>query len=243
MARTHRMHRADHPKVSGRCVMSDVLCGLVGNSSEKAATRAEPKRLIEKASEYFGTSVLACFARGMRIETDRGMVPVEEIEEENLVRTLDHGLQPVRRVLSKKVEGFGALAPVVFRAGVLGNGRDLVVSPHHRVLLSGWQAELLAGCQDALAMAKDVVNGKTVLRLPMAEVEYFHLLFDRHEVIFAEGAPTESYHPLLGDSDLRAPETQDELLTLFPELHLEAALFGPAVRPTLTAQEAMLFNL
>lgn len=226
--------------------MSDVFSVLDAISSAELAgspTRPAPSRFIEKATDFFGTSVLACFARGMRIETDRGLIPVEEIEEENLVRTLDNGLQPVRRVLSKKVEGFGALAPVVFRAGVLGNGRELVVSPHHRVLLSGWQAELLAGCQDVLAMAKDVVNGKTVLRLPMAEVEYFHLLFDRHEVIFAEGAPTESYHPLLGDSDTRAPETQDELLALFPELQAEAMLFGAAVRPTLTASEAGLFQL
>lgn len=223
--------------------MSDSLCRLYEPVLQRDATRPASASLLDRAAQVFGTSVLACFARGTRLETDRGDIPVEEIEEENLVRTLDNGLQPVRRVLSKRVEGLGTLAPVVFRAGVLDNARDLVVSPHHRVLMSGWQAELVAGCPEALVMAKDVVNGKTVLRLPMAEVEYFHLLFDRHEVIFAEGTATESYHPLLPDSHRRAPETQAEMLALFPDLAVEVALFGPAARPTLTPAEAMLFRL
>ena len=223
--------------------MSDSLWRLVDPFVQPDDAPAVSAALLDRAAQVFGSSVLACFVRGMRIETDRGLTPVEEIEEESLVKTLDYGLQPVRRVLSKRVEGCGALAPVMFRAGVLGNMRDLVVSPHHRVLVSGWQAELVAGCHQALAMAKDLVNGKTVLRLPMAEVEYFHLLFDRHEIVFAEGAPTESYHPLLPDSHMRSPATQDELLTLFPDLAVEASLFGPAVRPTLTPAEAMLFRL
>lgn len=223
--------------------MSDSLCQFYEPVLQGAAKRPAADALLDRAAQVFGTSVLACFARGTQLETDRGAVPVEEIEEESLVRTLDNGLQPVRRVLSKRVEGLGTLAPVVFRAGVLDNVRDLVVSPHHRVLMSGWQAELVAGCPEALVMAKDVVNGKTVLRLPMAEVEYFHLLFDRHEIVFAEGTATESYHPLLQDSHVRAPDTQAEVLALFPELAAEVALFGPAVRPTLTPTEAMLFRL
>ena len=223
--------------------MSDSLCRLYEPVLQGNTKRPATDALLDRAAQVFGTSVLACFARGTRLETDRGAIPVEEIEEESLVRTLDNGLQPVRRVLSKRVEGLGTLAPVVFRAGVLDNARDLVVSPHHRVLMSGWQAELVAGCPEALVMAKDVVNGKTVLRLPMAEVEYFHLLFDRHEIIFAEGTATESYHPLLQDSHVRASDTQAEVLSLFPELAVEVALFGPAVRPTLTQAEAMLFRL
>lgn len=223
--------------------MSDSLCRLYDPVLPRDAMRPAAASLLDRAAQVFGTSVLACFARGTQLETDRGAVPVEEIEEESLVRTLDNGLQPVRRVLSKRVEGLGTLAPVVFRAGVLGNARDLVVSPHHRVLMSGWQAELVAGCPEALVMAKDVVNGRMVLRLPMAEVEYFHLLFDRHEVVFAEGAATESYHPLLPDSHLRSPATQAEMVALFPDLAVEVALFGPAVRPTLTPAEAMLFRL
>lgn len=199
--------------------------------------------LYAAAEHLFRSSALACFAAGVRIDTAHGLCPVNEIEEESLVRTLDHGLQPVRRVLSKKVDGTGALAPVVFRAGVLGNAVDLVVSPHHRMLLTGWRAELLFGTHEALASARDLVNGDTVFRLPVAEVEYVHLLFDRHEIIWSEGVKTESYHPLLGDDADRATETEAELLTLFPGLAAEAARFGPAARMTLDTGEARLFRL
>jgi hypothetical protein len=37
-----------------------------------------------------------CFAAGIMIETKCGKTPVEQIQVGNLVRTLDHGLQPVQ---------------------------------------------------------------------------------------------------------------------------------------------------
>ncbi|MEY4984727.1 MAG: hypothetical protein RIR62_2993, partial [Pseudomonadota bacterium] len=123
---------------------------------------AVPRTFRDLARLCFDRADLACFARGVAVDTASGPCPIEEIEEESLVHTLDNGLQPVRRVLSKKVDGTGPLAPVVFRAGVIGNVRDLVVSPNHRVLLSGWQAELLAGTEETLAPARDLVNGKTI---------------------------------------------------------------------------------
>lgn len=51
-----------------------------------------------------------------------------------------------------------------------------------------------------------------------AEVEYFHMLFDRHEVVISNGAETESL--FTGPQALSAigPAARDEILTLFPEL-------------------------
>lgn len=195
------------------------------------------------AAYRFHHTQLACFARGVCVDTATGPCPIEEIEEENLVHTLDNGLQPVRRVLAKKVDGTGALAPVVFRAGVIGNVRDLVVSPNHRVLLAGWQAELITGGPEVLATARDLVNDRTVVRLPMAEVEYFHLLFDRHEILMTEGAASESFHPLLPDAERRSAAARQELLDLFPHLVAEADLFGPSARLTLDSAEARVFRL
>ncbi|MES2843737.1 MAG: Hint domain-containing protein [Pseudomonadota bacterium] len=198
---------------------------------------------VTAATLSFDTTNLACFVRGTRIETEHGMLPVEEIGDGTLVRTLDNGLQPVRRVLSKEVAGIGPLAPVVFTKGVLGAERDLLVSPQHRMLLRGWQAELLIGCDETLAAAKHLVNGETVYQRQMPQVEYFHLLFDRHEIVFCEGVASESYHPLLQDSNDRAPATQAELMDIYPELTAEMLAFGPAVRPSLKAYEARLFTV
>jgi hypothetical protein len=70
-------------------------------------------------------------------------------------------------------------------------------------------------------------------------VTYCHLLFDRHRIVLAEGAASESLHP--GDVALGAFHTpaREELLTLFPELEdhgLDA--YGPTAAPVLRKPEA-----
>ena len=112
----------------------------------------------------------------------------------------------------------GVLAPILIRKGALGNDRDLRVSPQHRMLLQGWQAEMLFGEEEVLATAKSLVNDHSILRDEGGEVEYFHMLFDTHEIIYAEGAPSESFHP--GEQGWKTLDqgTRDEILTLFPEL-------------------------
>ena len=49
----------------------------------------------------------------------------------------------------------------------------------------------------------------------LSEATYFHLVFDRHEVIFAEGAATESFHR--GEEGVLnlSSEAQTELFTLW----------------------------
>ncbi len=199
--------------------------------------------LLDHATNVFRQTDLACFVRGTRIETAHGQVEVQDIADGTLIVTADHGLQPVRRVLSKIVAATGDLAPVCFAKGTLGNGRDLMVSPHHRMVIGGWQAELLTGEAEVLVPAGALAGGSDrVYRRPMPQVEYFHLLFDRHEIIFAEGAATESYHPLSHDAQDRAPGTQAELRSLFPELFTGSAVTR-AARPCIAAHEAALFRL
>jgi hypothetical protein len=56
------------------------------------------------------------------------------------------------------------------------------------------------------------------------DVEYFHVLFDEHEIMFTEGLPTESFHP--GEYALREMDeaARNELLTLFPEFMAQKGL-------------------
>ncbi|MEM7243669.1 MAG: Hint domain-containing protein, partial [Pseudomonadota bacterium] len=141
------------------------------------------------------SDAVICFTRGTLIDTDKGAVLVEDLEEGMMVRTRDNGFQRIRWVGSTKRTGKGKMAPIRIAAGTLGNTRDLRVSPQHRMLLEGWQAELLYGEAEVLASAKSLVNDQTIRIEECDEVEYFHILFDTHEVIFAEGAPSESFHP------------------------------------------------
>ena len=188
-------------------------------------------------------TLAVCFVRGTRIWTDRGEIPIERLAEGDLVETLDHGLQPIRWVGSSKRQAKGDLAPIRIRKGTLGAKRDLLVSPQHRMLISGPESELLFGESEVLASAKSLLNDHSITRVEGGEVEYFHILFGRHEVIFAEGAPSESFHP--GEMGWKAldHDTRHEILSLFPELESgDFKSYGPAARPSLKIFEAKLVS-
>ena len=100
----------------------------------------------------------------------------------------------------------------------MGNRRPLRVSPLHRMLVRSARAEMLFGDHDVLVTAQHLVDGQDVRRLEGGTVTYVHLLFDRHEILRAEGALSESFHPgavALSTLDLAARE---EILALFPDL-------------------------
>jgi hypothetical protein len=149
-------------------------------------------------------------------------------------------MQPVRWTGRQTVAGTGAFAPVRFAPGVMGNPRPLLVSQQHRMLLRGWSADLHFGASEVLVAAKHLVNGQDVTLAPCRSVTYFHLLFDRHEVLFAENTPCESFHP--GDIVTGADvEIMQELCALFPDFEQrKAAGTWDTARPVLRASEAAL---
>lgn len=184
-----------------------------------------------------------CFVAGTRVRTPRGMRPVESLRVGDMVLTSDRGAQPVRWIGTRTVRAAEAFAPILFKAGSFGNARELMVSPQHRMLVSGWRAELLFGQEEVLAAAKHLVDGVNVVQAPRREVTYVHILFDRHEIVDAEGVASESFHPgdyiLSGDDELR-----EEIVALFPELaDLAGARNWGAARTVLKAREAQLLAL
>lgn len=158
-----------------------------------------------------------CFTRGTLIATPDGTRLVEELKPGDLVLTLDDGPQPLLLVSSGAFPATGRNAPVCFKKGVLGNDRDLIVSQQHRMMISDWRAEMFFGVDDVLVAAKHLVNDDTITLCPGEEVEYFHLLFSKHQIIWAEGVPSESYFP--GHAANQADrETRREIDRLFPNL-------------------------
>lgn len=181
-----------------------------------------------------------CFTPGTLILTPRGEVPVERLEVGDLVVTRDRGAQPLRWIGRRRVVGQGIFAPVRIMAGALGNARDLLVSQQHRMLLTGWQAELLFGESEVLAAAKHLVNGDTIRLAPCETVEYLHIMFDRHEIVTSELIPSESFYAG-GLAAERDPQIRTELAALFPELAGQGRDPAPCVaRRVLRAHEARL---
>lgn len=168
-----------------------------------------------------------CFTSGTMIATLDGDVPVEDLQIGDMVLTKDRGAQPVRWIGQRAVSGQGDFAPILIKAGALGNDRDLRVSPQHRMLLADWRAELFCGEGEVFCAANKLLNDSTIRRAPCDQVEYFHLMFDHHEVIFAEGAPSESFlvgEYLCGDNSALL----NELQALFPDIENSASHNTPA---------------
>ncbi|WP_137702974.1 Hint domain-containing protein [Marimonas lutisalis] len=159
-----------------------------------------------------------CFCRGTLIETPGGPRAIETLKIGDRVITLDHGAQKIRWIGGSAIRGTGANAPVRIRPGALGNVRELWVSQNHRMLITGAWAELLFGQEQVLVAAKHLVNDDTIRIVPKAKVEYFHFLFDDHQIVFAEACPTESLFP--GKQTLKSlnDTERDEIISLFPDL-------------------------
>ncbi len=187
---------------------------------------------------------LWCFVAGTQVLTPSGEVPIEDLEVGQMVITKDRGPQPVRWIGTSTRQAKGALAPIRFRKDSIGNHRDLLVSPQHRMLVSGWQAELLFGEDELLVSAVSLVNDNTIARVEGGEVSYIHLLFDQHEIVFAQGAPSESFHPGEADLSTMAPAAKAEILRLFPELEMQDEdSYGGSVRSVLSPHEACLLQI
>jgi len=183
--------------------------------------------------------VFPCYAACTLIETDSGPLAVEAIRPGDLVRTLDRGLQPVIWTGRRTVPGRGAMAPVEIEAGALGNWRDLVVSPQHRMLIEGWRAEVYFGQAQVLVAALHLVNGRTIRQVPRSRVTYVHLALAAHEVIFAEGIPSESLHLGAMATTMLDAAQRAEIVALFPEL-AETDTKGIAARRCLRRWESAL---
>lgn len=185
---------------------------------------------------------VTCFVAGTLITTPDGDVSIESLKAGDLVQTMDHGAQTIRWIGSTTVPATGKSAPVVISKGALGNDRELAVSPQHRMLLSGWKAELMFGEAEVLCAATHLVNGDTIYRREGGEVEYFHILFDSHEIVFAQGTPSESFHPGEQGFGNMAEETREEIFELFPELRNDLTSYGPTTRASLKGFEARAFS-
>lgn len=146
---------------------------------------------------------LVCFANGTRIATPSGAVAVEVLRPGDLVCTLDHGHCPLSwvgriAVSAAQMSLDPRLRPVELAPGSLGPGRPaapLRVSQQHRILIRSPIARRMFGTSEVLAAAKTLTGAPNInIRSGDAGLSYHHLLFDRHEIINANGADAESLY-------------------------------------------------
>lgn len=184
-----------------------------------------------------------CFVAGTMIATDRGEVPVETLEPGDLVHTLDGGLQPLRWIGRRAVPAEGKFAPIWIAANTFGRHRSLQLSPQHRIMMQTVDAELLFGEGQVLVKAKDLIDNDSVTILEGGRVEYVHIMFDEHQIVFANGLECESFLPGPQTTKLFEQEMIAEICALFPELDPNTgAGYSPAARRSLKGYEARLLS-
>ena len=134
-----------------------------------------------------------CFLSGTRIRTPKGEVAVEALEIGDLVETVSGEAKPIKWIGRRRFERTGDgtwptnVMPIrVARSafGPLAPHSDLFLSEAHAVYLDG-----------LLIPIKNLINGRSIVRCSSFDAEtidYFHIELAGHDVIFAEGAPTET---------------------------------------------------
>ncbi len=213
--------------------------------SDQAALEAKPIESLQLFAILSDTGVLTasryaasyavCFTSGTLIRTPKGDVQIEHLRESDLVTTLDNGPQPVRWIGRQSygrsdLHVMPRLRPVLIPRGRMGNGRDLLVSQQHGLMLG--EDQLIRAIHAARAPRSGirVAHGKR-------SVTYFHLMFDAHQIIFSEGAPSESFYPGPMAQRMLATKARQEIGQMFPCLFDAPALgvgtantYGPTAR-------------
>lgn len=149
--------------------------------------------LLNVSQDSLGDTLvsLACYTPGTLIQTPAGETPAGDLRIGDCVVALDGAAKPIVWIGRRSYAGrFLArqphLLPVRIEAGALGGRlprRDLLVSPCHAMYLDG-----------VLVPASSLVNGTTIRQESGVDrVDYVHIELAAHDVIFAEGAPSETF--------------------------------------------------
>lgn len=157
------------------------------------------------------TPIISCFASGTLIETTNGPVPVEDVREGTMLRTREGRAAPViwrgyRSIECRRHPSPKPVWPVRVAAGAFGPARpfrDLWLSPDHAVY-----------ADDVLIPVKYLINGHSIAQVEVERVTYWHIELPRHDVIMANGLPTESF---LDTGNRSAFDNGGKLVTLFPD--------------------------
>ena len=134
-----------------------------------------------------------CFFGRTRILTRKGLKKIRNIQVGDKVKTRNNGYKKVKWIGIQTIKvdqriKYSRRTPVRFKKGRLGHNlpkRDLYTSSDHAMYVDG-----------LLINAGALVNGVNIISTePAEDFKYYHIELDSHELIIAEGCPTESYLP------------------------------------------------
>jgi len=190
-----------------------------------------------------------CFTPGTMILTEKGPRLVESLTEGTRIQTKDNGCEEILWIGARQVSGarlfaMPHLAPVRLTAGALDTDipdAGLLVSPDHRIVLSGAKARALFNTEEVLVTARDLINDHSIMvDHNVRSVTYIHLLLPEHQIVYANNVETESFHPASAALDSIRPEEQARLFNMLPDLKVDPQAYGSYARRVLAESEAAL---
>jgi hypothetical protein len=135
-----------------------------------------------------------CFLKGTNIRTAEGNRKIEDLSLGDLLPTVFGGMCPIQWIACYSVKKSDPnkawvkkVLPVRVARSALGFDVpcvDLYVTREHALLIDG-----------VLVTAGNLINGTTITLYDARahnELEFFHITLERHDVIYAEGAPCET---------------------------------------------------
>lgn len=177
---------------------------------------------------------------------------VETLTIGDRILTRDNGIQAItwagfRPISAESMTAEKSLRPILIRAGSLGHElpeRDMLVSPHHRMLLVSEIARAAFGEKEVLVAAKDMtaIDGVDAVNVP--GTTYLHFMFDSHQVVLSDGTWSECFQP--NDYSLKGvqQEQRAELINLYPNLATQDGLknYGTARKALKKIESYLLFK-
>lgn len=170
---------------------------------------------------------VVCFASGTQIVTETGERPIETLRVGDRIATRDNGVQTLRWIGKRHLDSTDfhrnpKLRPILLAPHLTGGDAPLIVSSQHGVLFDLDGEETLVR---AIHLAK-MQGGAARIMKGCRQVTYFHMLFDDHQIVFANGAPSESFFPGPFALATLNSDVQSEIFELFPQLRHRDAEFG-----------------
>ena len=178
------------PIINGRVYVHAGSLSFNGNTTTNANTIC--------AAVTPTTTTVVCYAKGSKILTPNGNIPIEDLKAgDNVVsrgqikgvtcNIRDPMIKPILWISKFTLANLSNLSrPICIQKNALGENtpfEDLYVSPDHRILLG-----------NLAVTAKELVNGKTIIQtFDMNTVTYYHLELDHHSVVIANGVLAETY--------------------------------------------------
>ena len=198
-----------------------------------ASFKYKTKYFLIKIDRHTAELKLSCqaytsFAKGTRLTLPSGeMRPIEELKVGDQLLTRDAGNQKIRWIGHRTMRATGAQTPILIKAGELQNESDLVLSPNHRLYMYQHDDLLANKRAETLVRARDLVDGKNVVWLDLGYIDYYQILFDEHQIIYAEGIAAES---LLFDHSTQPSLHGDAV----EGVSLHKTIYGPDMEPCIT---------